>query len=114
MFPILYGVPMATNPELLDTHDVAERLGMHVKSIHRMCAEGVFPRPDDIAGHGGTFLWREETLAQWFEWRRKMREAVALRAALEAEATACGAWDWRKNSGARTREALINAQAVSA
>lgn len=47
----------------LTSKDVAERLGVSVKTVHEYRARGVLP-PSDVPG-SRSLLWKEETITAW-------------------------------------------------
>jgi hypothetical protein len=68
-----YGPTSASARRLVPTRGVAERYGVHLRSVARWVARGVIPPPDQTIN--GRHYWWEETLEQ--ADRRRTIEAAA-------------------------------------
>lgn len=51
----------------LSLDEVSERLGVHPKTIRRMYAKGLFPKPFRV---GNQLRWDESTIQTWYEEKR--------------------------------------------
>lgn len=77
---------MTEQTALLDAHEVAERIGVHVITVRDWVAKGEFPRPVHSPSGRKRHRWTAQQIAPWVEVYAQLRELEVRRLALMATA----------------------------
>lgn len=65
--------------KLLNTADVAEKIGVSSVTIHRRIEDGSFPKPDQVDGRRR--LWEASTIVSWKAANRDLLKTMTRRGA---------------------------------